>query len=267
MLQKCHGHRLTKGAIIQIFYHRLDEPAQGILDETTGGIFLYKSLNQDFQLLEDKVLFNLDWFTKSQTEHHQKSIAFADGSNSNKDIYQLMTKLKAMDSQTISIKEEIQDMYDKYNNLRNKNASKNRMNDDTPMCKRHEVNDLDKLLTELNHDVKNDLEDFKRCVYCMSTIHDKLYDRDDRKSTTVLHNKKSKTINQEPQANLEKSLTKFLDGQRVTNVFVKNNINDIIIKMKQKEKNCQTIYKNMERKIDEWEKSQNVSSEQTSRTE
>ncbi|GKF89224.1 hypothetical protein Tco_0263187 [Tanacetum coccineum] len=66
---------------------------------------------------------------------------------------------------------------------------------------------------------------------------------------------------------IEKSITKFLDGQRVTNMFVKNNINDIIIKMKQNEKNCQTIFKNMERKIDEWEKSQNVSSEQTDRTD
>ncbi|GKB16624.1 reverse transcriptase domain-containing protein, partial [Tanacetum coccineum] len=29
MLRKCHGHGLTKGAIIQIFYHGLDEPTQG----------------------------------------------------------------------------------------------------------------------------------------------------------------------------------------------------------------------------------------------
>ncbi|GKE94346.1 reverse transcriptase domain-containing protein [Tanacetum coccineum] len=48
MLQKCHGHGLTKGAIIQIFYHGLDEPTQGILDETAGGIFLNKSPNQAF---------------------------------------------------------------------------------------------------------------------------------------------------------------------------------------------------------------------------
>ncbi|GKD71426.1 reverse transcriptase domain-containing protein, partial [Tanacetum coccineum] len=40
MLRKCHGHGLTRGAIIQIFYHGLDEPTQGILDVTAGGIFL-----------------------------------------------------------------------------------------------------------------------------------------------------------------------------------------------------------------------------------
>ncbi|GKC57871.1 reverse transcriptase domain-containing protein [Tanacetum coccineum] len=85
MLQKCHGHGLAKRAIIQIFYHGLDKPTQAILDVTVGGIFLYKSLNQAFQLLEDKVLFNHDWPIKSKNEHHQKYVAFADGSNSNND--------------------------------------------------------------------------------------------------------------------------------------------------------------------------------------
>ncbi|GJZ02317.1 reverse transcriptase domain-containing protein [Tanacetum coccineum] len=48
MLRKCHGHGLTKRAIIQIFYHGLDEPTQAILDVTARGIFLYKSPNQAF---------------------------------------------------------------------------------------------------------------------------------------------------------------------------------------------------------------------------
>ncbi|GJT18195.1 hypothetical protein Tco_0876901 [Tanacetum coccineum] len=92
----------------------------------------------------------------------------------------------------------------------------------------HDPNDSEKSLTKLNNDVRNDLEDFKR--------------------------------------HLEKSMTKFLDGQRVTSMFVKDNVNDMILKMKQNEKNFQTKIKNMERKIDEWLKSQNVSSKQTDRT-
>nr|GEW68828.1 hypothetical protein [Tanacetum cinerariifolium] len=125
--------------------------------------------------------------------------------------------------------------------------------------------DPEKSLTELNNDVRNDLKDFKRRICSMRTIHDKLYDRDDGKTTGVLPNKKSKSINQEPrpQTYFKKSITKFLDGQRVTNMFFKNNVNDMITKMKQNEKNFQTKIKNMERKIDEWEKSQKVSSEQT----
>ncbi|GKD17288.1 hypothetical protein Tco_1206446, partial [Tanacetum coccineum] len=102
----------------------------------------------------------------------------------------------------------------------------------------------------------------------MRTDNDKLYDRDDRKTTGVLPNKESKTVNQEPQSktDLEKSITNFLDGQRVTSMFVKNNINDMILKMKQNEKNFQTKIKDLERKIDKWSKSQNVSSKQTDRT-
>ncbi|GJX03551.1 hypothetical protein Tco_0189467 [Tanacetum coccineum] len=141
MLRKCHGHGLTKGAIIQIFYHGLDEPTQGILDITAGGIFLYKSPNQAFQLLEDKVLFNHDWPIKSKNEHHQKSIAFANESDSNTDNSRFMKKLKGMDSQIISLNEELPDIRKKYNKLREGNTSKNHLNDDTPMCERHEQNE------------------------------------------------------------------------------------------------------------------------------
>nr|GEW07044.1 hypothetical protein [Tanacetum cinerariifolium] len=175
-----------------------------------------------------------------------------------------------MDSQIINLNEELQDILNKYNKLRDGNASKNHLNDDTPMCEHHEANyiqyegyqsrdshdsyshqshydpksnnDSEKSLKELNNDVKNDLEDFKR---------------------------QSKTVNQEPQSktDLEKSITKFLDGQRVTNMFFKNNVNDMIIKMKKNKNNFQTKFKNTERKIDKWSKSQNISSEQTNRTE
>ncbi|GJT03324.1 hypothetical protein Tco_0824493 [Tanacetum coccineum] len=199
-----------------------------------------------------------------------------------------------MDSQIISLNKELQDIRNKYNELREGNASKNHLNDDTPMCERHEANyiqseghqnrishdsyshqshhdrnDFEKSLTELNNDVRNDLKDFKRCIHSMRTVHWKLFARDNGKTPGVLPNIESKTVNQEPQfkTDLEKSITKFLDGQRVTNKFFKNNVNNMILKMKQNEKNFQTKIKNMERKIDEWEKSQNISFEQTDRTD
>ncbi|GJT72479.1 hypothetical protein Tco_1031765 [Tanacetum coccineum] len=299
MLQKCHGHDLTKGAIIQIFYHGLDEPTQGILDVIAEGIFLYKSPNQAFQFLEDKVLFEHDWPIKSKNEHHRKSISFADRSdNSNNDNSRLMEILEAltikMDSQIISLNEEMQDIRNKYNKLREGNASKNHLNNDTLMCERHEANyiqsegyhnqnsydsysyqthhnpnDSKKSLTELNNDVRNDLEDFKRRIHNIRTVHWKLFDRDDGETTGVLPKKKSKPVNQEPQpqTDFERLMTKFLDDQRVSSMFFKNNVNDMILKMKQNEKNFQTKIKNMERKIDEWSKSQNISLEQTDRTE
>ncbi|GJX24467.1 hypothetical protein Tco_0228912 [Tanacetum coccineum] len=114
MLRKCHGHGLTKGAIIQIFYHDLDESTQAILDVTARGIFLYKSLNQAFQFLDDKVLFELDWSNKLQMKPTQKFVVFANGSNSNNDNSRLMEKLEAltvkMDSQFQSLKEEMHEM-------------------------------------------------------------------------------------------------------------------------------------------------------------
>ncbi|GJW29656.1 hypothetical protein Tco_0046531 [Tanacetum coccineum] len=180
-----------------------------------------------------------------------------------------------MDSQFQSLNEELQDIRNKYNELREGNASKNNMNDNTLMCERHEANyiksegnkdrdshdlysrqshhdpnDSEKSLTELKNDVKNDLEDFKRCIRSMRIVHDKLFDRNDQSKT-----------------DFKKLMTKFLDDQRVSNMFVKNNVNNMIIKMKQNEKNCQTIYKNLERKMDEWEKYQNIYLEQTNRTD
>nr|GEX63482.1 hypothetical protein [Tanacetum cinerariifolium] len=130
-------------------------------------------------------------------------------------------------------------------------------------------NDSEKSLTELNIDVKNDLKDFKRFMRSMRTVHYKIYEKYDGKTVEDLPKKKSKPVNQEPQSktDLEKLITKFLDDQRVSNMFFKNNVNDVILKMKQNEKNFQTKIKNMERKIDEWSKCQNVSSEQTDMTD
>ncbi|GKE44028.1 hypothetical protein Tco_1471312 [Tanacetum coccineum] len=193
MLRNCHGHGLTKGAIIQILYHGLDEPTQAILDITAGGIFLYKSPNQAFQFLEDKILFKLDWSIKSQNDHHLKSVAFGDGSNSNDDNSRLIEKLEAltikMDSHIISLKKEMHEMRNKYQDLRDNHDPKNHLNDDTPMCERHvanyiqsedyqnqdshnsfsrqshyEPNDSEKSHTELYNDVRNNLKDFKRRI-------------------------------------------------------------------------------------------------------
>ncbi|GJT06459.1 ribonuclease H-like domain-containing protein [Tanacetum coccineum] len=52
MLRTCYEHGLAKGIIIQIFYRGLDDPTQGILDAI--GIFLYKTPNEAFKILEDK---------------------------------------------------------------------------------------------------------------------------------------------------------------------------------------------------------------------
>nr|GEU91824.1 hypothetical protein [Tanacetum cinerariifolium] len=79
MLRNCHGHNLSKGNIIKIFYHGLSEITQKVLKAAAGGIFLYKIPNQAYQLLEDKVILKLDLAKNKKTKSSlKKTVAFAD---------------------------------------------------------------------------------------------------------------------------------------------------------------------------------------------
>nr|GEV60567.1 hypothetical protein [Tanacetum cinerariifolium] len=109
------------------------------------------------------------------------------------DNFVINEKLEALtikiDSRIISLKEEMHEMRNKYQHLRDNHASKNNLNDDMPMVERHEENyiqykgyqsrdsydsfshqslhdrnDSEKSLTELNNNEKNDLDDLKRCA-------------------------------------------------------------------------------------------------------
>ncbi|GJU08942.1 hypothetical protein Tco_1125372 [Tanacetum coccineum] len=93
MLRTCYGHGLTKEMIIQIFYHGLDNPTQGTLD--AGGIFHYKTPNEAFKILEDKVLLKLDFLKDSQNSK-SKTIVSAGGNNINSDNAILMEKFEAL---------------------------------------------------------------------------------------------------------------------------------------------------------------------------
>ncbi|GKB68202.1 reverse transcriptase domain-containing protein [Tanacetum coccineum] len=91
MLRNCHGHNLSKGNIIKIFYHGLSEITQEVLNATAGGIFLYKTPNQAYQLLEDKVLLKLDWAKNQKTKSSlKKTVAFADEGSSNSNTDKIM---------------------------------------------------------------------------------------------------------------------------------------------------------------------------------
>ncbi|GKE11088.1 hypothetical protein Tco_1414639, partial [Tanacetum coccineum] len=69
-----HGHNLSKGNIIKIFYHGLNKITQEVLNAAAGGIFLYKTPNQAYQLLEDKVLLKFDWDKIQKTKSSFKKI-------------------------------------------------------------------------------------------------------------------------------------------------------------------------------------------------
>ncbi|GJZ31149.1 reverse transcriptase domain-containing protein [Tanacetum coccineum] len=97
MLRNCHSHNLSKGNIIKIFYHGLSEITQEVLNVAAGGIFLYKTPNQAYQLLEDKVLLKLDWAKNQNTKSTlKKTIAFADEGSSNSDNNKIMARMDVM---------------------------------------------------------------------------------------------------------------------------------------------------------------------------
>ncbi|GJX38233.1 hypothetical protein Tco_0843833 [Tanacetum coccineum] len=77
-----------------IFYHGLDDPTQGILD--VEEIFLYKTPNKAFKILEDKVYLKLDFSDDSQNSPKPKTIVSAGGSIINPDQAILMEKFEAL---------------------------------------------------------------------------------------------------------------------------------------------------------------------------
>ncbi|GJR90797.1 hypothetical protein Tco_0214808 [Tanacetum coccineum] len=97
MLRRCRGHNLSKGNIIKIFYHSLNEITQEVLNAVTGGILLYKTPNQAYQLLKDKVLLNLDWAKNQKTKSSLKqTVAFADEGSRNSDTDKIMARMDVM---------------------------------------------------------------------------------------------------------------------------------------------------------------------------
>ncbi|GKD01002.1 reverse transcriptase domain-containing protein [Tanacetum coccineum] len=68
-----------------------------MLQNCHGGIFLYKTPNQAYQLLKDKVLLKLDWAKNQKTKSSlKKTIDFADEGNSNTDTDKIMARMDAM---------------------------------------------------------------------------------------------------------------------------------------------------------------------------
>ncbi|GJT07783.1 hypothetical protein Tco_0842245 [Tanacetum coccineum] len=73
------------------------EITQEVLNATAGGIFLYKTPNQAYQLLEDKVLLKLDWAKNQKTKLSlKKTVAFANEGSINSDTNKIMARMDAM---------------------------------------------------------------------------------------------------------------------------------------------------------------------------
>ncbi|GJY57238.1 hypothetical protein Tco_0456353 [Tanacetum coccineum] len=95
-----------------------------------GGIFLYKTPNQAYQLLEDKVLLKLDWAINQKTKSSfKKSVAFAAEGSSNSDTNKIMARMDAM-----TMKMDAQ-----YKDFQSRSKQSNLDDDDIPMSHEEEA--------------------------------------------------------------------------------------------------------------------------------
>ncbi|GJX93642.1 hypothetical protein Tco_0348228 [Tanacetum coccineum] len=104
-----HVANLSKGIIIKIFYHGLNEITQEVLNSTAGGIFLYKTPDQAYQLLKDNVLLKLDWAKNQKPKSSfKKTVAFANEGSSKYDIDKIITQMDAMTMKMDALYKEMQ---------------------------------------------------------------------------------------------------------------------------------------------------------------
>nr|GEV44190.1 hypothetical protein [Tanacetum cinerariifolium] len=76
---------------------RIVAPTPEVLNAAATGIFHYKTPNQAYQLLEDKVLLKLDWAKNQKTKSSlKKTIAFTNEGSSNSDTDKIMARMDAM---------------------------------------------------------------------------------------------------------------------------------------------------------------------------
>nr|GFA82123.1 reverse transcriptase domain-containing protein [Tanacetum cinerariifolium] len=132
MFRNCHGHNLSKGNIIKIFCHDLNETTQETLNVAVGGIFLYKTPNQAYQLPEDKLLLKLDWSKNQKSKPYVKrTVAFADEGTSNSDTDKIMARMDAMTMKMDALNRELQSCP--------KQQTLDHNDDDTPMSPKEEA--------------------------------------------------------------------------------------------------------------------------------
>ncbi|GJR72721.1 reverse transcriptase domain-containing protein [Tanacetum coccineum] len=87
---------LTPGSAITIL-ETAKKFAIKVLNAAAGGIFLYKTPNQAYQLLEDKVVLSLYWTKNQKTKSSlRKTVSFTDEGNSNSDTDKIMARTDAM---------------------------------------------------------------------------------------------------------------------------------------------------------------------------
>ncbi|GKB85110.1 reverse transcriptase domain-containing protein [Tanacetum coccineum] len=235
MLRSCHVHNLTKGNIIKIFYHGLNEITQEAVNAAAGGIFLYKTPNQAFQLLEDKVLLKLDWAKNQKPKISlKKTVAFTDEGIDNFDTDKIMARMDAMTMKIDAQYKEIQSRA-KCNHCGGNYSTADCNDDDTPMSRKEEAKFM---------------QTFRRTRF-YNDYRDRDSNRDNwRSSGRNDYNRDYDRPNTDDKYDIQKQLSDFMKSQQSTNAFVKETFMELKTKLETATKNHQASIQNLETKFD-----------------
>ncbi|GKD05555.1 reverse transcriptase domain-containing protein, partial [Tanacetum coccineum] len=227
--RNCHGHNLSKGNIIKIFYHGLSEITQEVLNAAAGGIFLYKTPNQAYQLLEDKVLLKLDWAKNQKTKPSlKKTVAFADEGSSNSNTDKIMARMDAMTLKMDAQYKELQ--------THAKKTKPDLDEDDIPMSREEEAKFMQ---TFRKTRFYNDYRDRDSNRDNWRSNERSSYNRDNYRSNT-----------DDKPYDLQKQFNDFMKSQQSTNAFVKETFMDLKTQLETVAKNHQASIQNLETKFD-----------------
>jgi hypothetical protein len=94
----CPYHGIAKGSLIHIFYRGLDYHPRSTLSSSSGGVFMYKTPNQGYQMLEDMSVHNLEWNPDKRMMQKKTHINSLDHESS-KEVAALHTNQKVLEKE------------------------------------------------------------------------------------------------------------------------------------------------------------------------
>ncbi|GJV60908.1 hypothetical protein Tco_1467008 [Tanacetum coccineum] len=226
--QKLPWSQSVQRHIIKIFYHGLNETNQEVLNAIASGIFLYKTPNHAYQLLEDKVLLKLDSVKNQKTKPFLKKIvAFTDKGSSNFDTDKIMARMDAMTMKMDAQYKEFQS--------HSKQLNPDHNDDDITMSREEEAKFMQTFRRTRFYDDYRDRD--SNCNNWRS------YGRND-------YNRDNYQSNSNDKPDLQKQLSDFIKAQHSTNSFIKDTFMDLKNKLETTTKNHQAPIQNLKDRFD-----------------
>nr|GEU92289.1 probable ATP synthase 24 kDa subunit, mitochondrial [Tanacetum cinerariifolium] len=234
------GREMLKGIFLEV--KKKFEMAVGVLcqekitidPEDPGAVdhwwyFLYKTPNQAYQLLEDKVLLKLDWAKNEKTKSSlKKTVAFVDEGKINTDTEKIMARMDVMTIKMDARYKELQS--------RAKQPTPDLDDDDMSMSREEEA----KFMQTFR----------KTCFY--NDYHDRDSNRDNWRSSERNDYRRDKNLSNtdDKPYDLQKQFNDFMKSQQSTNAFVKLTFMDLKTQLETVAKNHQASLQNLKTKFD-----------------